>query len=360
MQTMELNPKPNLVGNEVVSKPKKAGRRKKTEEERLLEEKKILGWLLKMYDERGRMPLWHDIRRDWPEEAQEIQRVFGVWELARTRLLLLIESREEKERKIKLIEQQQIVRRAYGAMYSLEDYLQGILLVQERLEIGERMPSLREIDSVAKELGLPSGISFSRKLFHKEYWAGFVNRYLEAPRSKRSVVLEEIEVELLCLKEAKRQKLRAEKRAQGKDVRPDRIQYTTEDCLGSLLAMSQYYGNSVPSVQQIKEHNRLFGSIPLRTIQAHLGKKDTWEAQLMEYRHQQTVDEYLRRQNQLTKGQPIDFKAVARLVEQVASEGDKLEMLTLVKKLEAATLKAPATFCIKLGERKLEITAKPR
>ncbi len=174
------------------------------------------------------------------------------------------------------------------------------------------------------------------------------------------MVLEEIEVELLCLKEAKRQKLKAEKRAQGKDVRPDRIQYTTEDCLGSLLAMSQYYGNSVPSVQQIKEHNRLFGSIPLRTIQAHLGKKDTWEAQLMEYRHQQTVDEYLRRQNQLTKGQPIDFKAVARLVEQVASEGDKLEMLTLVKKLEAATLKAPATFCIKLGERKLEITAKPR
>ncbi len=169
MQTMELNPKPNLVGNEVVSEPKKAGRRKKTEEECLLEEKKILGWLLKMYDERGRMPLWHDIRRDWPEEAQEIQRVFGVWELARTRLLLLIESREEKERKIKLIEQQQIVRRTYGAMYSLEDYLQGILLVQERLEIGERMPSLREIDSVAKELGLPSGISFSRKLFHKEY-----------------------------------------------------------------------------------------------------------------------------------------------------------------------------------------------
>lgn len=362
MQTMEssaimLYPVENDF-LETTETERKAGRRKKTEAQKLLEEKRMLGWLLKMYDERGRMPLWNQIRREYPEEAQEIQRIFGFWESAKTKLSLMIKAREEKEKELRLAEQQRLARRTYGSTYSLEDYLQGILLVQEHLKI-KRMPSLREIDSVAKELGLPSGISFSRKLFHKEYWAGFVNRYNEASRLEREVVLEEIEAELNQLKKAELQETKAQKRARGEKVRPDKLEYTREDCLRTLLRMCQYYGR-MPSNRQVEEHNRIFKSISKKALLRHLGPKDTWEPQLTEYKHQRSIDAYLRRCNELTKGEPIDLKAIAGMVEQFASEGDKLEFRTLLEKLEKATLKAPATFCLKLGERKFEITAKPR
>lgn len=333
-----------------------------SKQEKILREKKWLAWLLKIWDESGREPSWITVKKNWSEEYQQILQEFGTWESVKIRLKQAYKLREQAKNEKESAERRSLRVAEHLMTYSLEDYLKGIIKVQEHLKI-KRLPSLREVSQYARILAIPHGESYQRRFLKKENWAICLDRYLETSLEERPRVLEEMELELEAQKVAKRQTTKAELRASGAEVRPDKKEYDADDCLEGIVRMQAHLGlgsNDLPSMAQVGQCTKEIGTPGKKAIYRVLGKKENWGPMLVAYREKKAIDSFLATYNELEVTKTVNLSSLFERMLQVATPEEKLRLEDLAAKLKDATRNQPVNCEMVFEHKDYEVTIRPK
>lgn len=332
------------------------------EQEKVLREKKWLAFLLKIWDAQGRMPSWITVKRLYPDEYQEILKEFGNWASVDDKLKQTYELREQFRTGKEIAERSRLKLATHQMTYSLEDYLLGLIKVQEYLKI-KRLPSLREVSQYARILAIPHGESYQRRFLCKENWANCLNRYLATDPEERPGILEEMELELEAQKLKKRQTTKAELRAAGVEVRPDKVEYDADDCLEGILRIQQHLGLSaddLPSMTQIGQCTKEIGTPGKKAIYRVLGRKENWGPMLIAYRERKTIDGFLMAYNELEVAKTTSLDSLLEGMRRAATPEEKLRLDDLLKKMRKTTRKKPLECAVELDGKEYEVLIRPK
>lgn len=332
------------------------------EQEKVLREKKWLAFLLTIWDAQGRIPNWITVKRLYPQEYQEILKEFGNWTSVENKLKQAYELREQAKIGREMAEQNRLKLATHQMTYSLEDYLLGLIKVQKHLKI-KRLPSLREVSQYARILAIPHGESYQRRFLCKENWAICLNRYLAADPEERPGVLEEMELELEAQKLKKRQTTKAELRAAGVEVRPDKVEYDADDCLEGILRMQEHLGlgaDELPSMAQIGQCTKEIGTPGKKAIYRVLGRKENWGPMLITYRERKAIDGFLMAYNELEVAETTSLDSLLECMRRTATPEEKLRLDDLLKKMSKTTRKKPLECTVELDGKAYEVLIRPK
>lgn len=332
------------------------------EQEKVLREKKWLAFLLKIWDEGGREPSWITVKRGWPKEYQQILREFGTWESVTLRLKQAYDLREQAKVEQAAAERRNLRVATHLMTYTLEDYLLGIIKVQEYMGV-HRVPSMREMTRYSRILGTPHGESYQRRFLCKANYVRCLERYLAAEPQDHPRLLAEMELELEAQKIERRKLTKTKLRAAGVEVRPDKVRYDAEDCLEGILRIQAYLGlkpDELPSMAQIGQCTKEIGTPGKKAIYRVLGHKENWGPMLAVYREQKAIDEFLATYNELEVAKTVNFSALVERMLQAATPEERLRLEDLAQKMRSATRKQPVRGEMTFENKDFEIIIKPK
>ncbi len=330
------------------------------EQDKVFREKRWLAWLLQVWDENSRMPIWITIKRTWPNEYQQILQEFGSWQDVEVKMKEARLVRDQALQK-RHIADQQILNIGKRAMtYTLEDYLLGILKVQSHLKI-RRLPSLREVSQYADILGTPHGESYQRRLLTKDNWGKYLNLYLETPEEERPTMLKEMERDLEKQKIERRHQQKLRQVAAGKTPRPDKLMYSAEDCLEGLCRMQNYLQiTTLPTKAQIEQCSKEIHTPSDKALHRCLGPKADWHEMLIQYQEHCEIERFVATYNNLQIGSGLNLSGLWERMRQMASSEERLLMERLEDKLGFSTAKTPVVCELLLHDKEYEVTIRAK
>ncbi len=322
-------------------------------QKKIVQEKKWLMWLLKIWDTNDRKPSWVTIKRKWPQQYQLILKEVGPWDTVDKKLETAHEVQNRMAEEKIITELQKSRALDPRRKYSLEEHILGLIKLMNYLKI-DRLPTTTEIAKYAKELEIPHKTSYERQLVTKENWYPCIQGYLAAAPGEREKVLREMEIEL-----AKQRDARWKRDGMFKEKHTQRSEYSRERCLDDLSDIYDHFG-CIPKRTLIDQYAKSAGRACYGTLLRHLGPMGEWPKLLAEYRARREIEGYLATCDNLEIEPPKRLDSLFERIMRVATVGEKMVWEQITERLRKATRKQPADFYFELNGKEYEVLIRPK
>lgn len=320
--------------------------------DKIIAEKKWLAWLMKLWDVNGKRPTWIMVKKSYPEEYREILEVFSVWRMVEQKLDVARQIREQTDTQRLNDERAALELTKPGKFYTLEDYLVGLIKIQEYLGI-ERVPSQSELQKYARELGIPGSAAYNRKLLDRKNWLRYLRQYKQASEKEKKGVLEDIELQL-----------REEKMRRGIKtnlaMRPGVKAWTKMECLEMLCRVQKHLNiTTIPNGPQITRCKAELGLPDEKTFRNVLGPRTGWHDLMLSYLEQIELEEFLQKYNDFQTDGVICIDGLLKKVRSAMTPAEELMFSGLTEQLNIASKQMPMTCKLRFGEKDYEVIVKP-
>lgn len=327
----------------------------RTSQEGTLEERIWLTWLLKLHEDNQWQVEWSTLKRQYPDEAKEILRVFTTWQVAERRVRIFAERRQQdKEERIQ--QYAQAVCKTSTTRRSLEEFLNTLVRIQDDTKELDKVPSNRQIEEYAEQFGTPWPHSYQRRLYERDNWPRYMRMYRRAMVSseeEKIAILAQIEEEL---QRKKQDRLKKRAYKMHKEVKAGR---TRDELVKQLRLAQEHLGlgkYELPTQKQLTQCCREIGTPTYSSLFQRLGPHETWIELLKSYDEQLEIEDFMQRYQNLQLQKVWDLDELLARIQEKATPGELALMMALINKIQQTKQKGANGLVVKIKGQEYKLT----